>query len=237
MQFRSPTRILFPLRVLGVVAIVATIGACGSTNDSTSRADEVASIDSAPASGDNATDTSTPTSVDPEQAFVNYTACMREHGIDLPDPQVVSVDEGSAGDGGVVVAQGPAIGVTGGGTSGSLPFDPSSDEYQAAEAECQPILDDVFGEIEIDPEVLAEQREQMLDFAQCMRDHGIDFADPTFTDGGNGISIQIGSAGDDANPPTDGPGSEEFDAASEACGGIFGDGSTGIFTAANGVEE
>ena len=42
----------------------------------------------------------------------------------------------------------------------------------------------VRSELDDDPERLAEMREQMLEFAQCMRDHGIDMPDPTFDENG-----------------------------------------------------
>ena len=54
--------------------------------------------------------------------------------------------------------------------------------------------------------------DQMLKFAQCMRDHGVDFPDPQFS--GGGVMVQVG--GDEAGAID--PMSETFQAAQEACG-------------------
>ena len=54
--------------------------------------------------------------------------------------------------------------------------------------------------------------DQMLKFAQCMRDHGVDFPDPQFS--GGGVSIQVGGGEAGAIDPT----SKTFQAAQEACG-------------------
>ena len=70
-------------------------------------------------------------------------------------------------------------------------------------------MEEAVGEIERDPEREAEMREQMLEYAQCMRDHGIDMPDPTFSDDGR---VQIGVGGDGSEIDGD-----EIDAANEAC--------------------
>src|SRR5690348_3529272 len=40
------------------------------------------------ASGANGGDGETSTTVDPEDAFLAFAQCMRDHGVDMPDPQV-----------------------------------------------------------------------------------------------------------------------------------------------------
>ena len=52
-------------------------------------------------------------------------------------------------------------------------------------------------------------REQMLEFAQCMRDHGVDMPDPMFNDDGG---VQIGVGGEETRSTPD-----DFEAATEAC--------------------
>jgi hypothetical protein len=69
-----------------------------------------------------------------------------------------------------------------------------------------------MGEIELDPEQEAEMREQLLEFAECMRDHGIDMPDPVFED--NGRVTMSAEAGERFEPGDD----EAFEAASEECG-------------------
>jgi hypothetical protein len=55
----------------------------------------------------------------------------------------------------------------------------------------------------------AELREAALEYAQCMRKHGVDMPDPQFN--GNGMSMQIGGPGQSAAPKA------TMDAAQEAC--------------------
>ena len=107
-------------------------------------------------------------SLDPETARLEFARCMREHGIDLPDP-------GSGG------ASGP---ITIGGNG------PDVEKMQDAMEACQQFLGDAVGApAEIDPEM----QDKMLEFAKCMRENGVDFADPDFSGGGG--RIQIGGPG------------------------------------------
>ena len=91
---------------------------------------------------------------------------------------------------------------------------PANDDFIEANEECQPLLEDAMGEIEIDPEQQAEMREQMLDFAECMRDHGVDFPDPVF-DADGGVTMSAGGPMEDMDP-------DAMNEASEACGEIMG---------------
>jgi hypothetical protein len=71
--------------------------------------------------------------MDPEilDRMVEFAGCMREHGIDMPDPQA---------DGGIMIQRNDNGTVT----NGDNQIDPSSPEFQAAEEACRPILGD-FG--------------------------------------------------------------------------------------------
>ena len=91
-----------------------------------------------------------------------YTECMRDHGVDMPDPQ-------TDGEGRTMVA---------------LDADPESGEFQEAQTACEPLMDNAISQMEIDPEREAEMKEQLLEYAACMRDHGIDMPDPTFGENG-----------------------------------------------------
>ena len=90
---------------------------------------------------------------------------------------------------------------------------PDDEGFQEAQEACQPILEDAMGEIELDPEQEAEMREQLLEFAECMRDHGIDMPDPVF--GEDGRVTMSAEAGERFEPGVD---DEAFEAASEECG-------------------
>lgn len=177
-----------PVRLLALMgAILLTLAACGG--DSGTTAPTLASLSDTSAEGPSDTTTTT-VAVDPEVAFQEYAACMREHGVEMPDP-------GIEGDGGVI-------------TIGGEGFD--LEAMEAASAECDPILESAFGEFEMSPEQEAEMRDQELAFAQCMRDNGVDWPDPTGDFGSGNIAIDLG----DANP-------EDVNAAMDVCSmDVFG---------------
>jgi hypothetical protein len=137
--------------------------------------------------------------VDPEQAGLDFARCMREHGVDMPDPK-------AGGGGMVMIGPGPGEAQAGVRTSG-----PPAGFEDAHEA-CEHFLEDLIGDGPgpMDPEA----QDRALTFAKCMRDHGVDMPDPDFSDGGARITISRGEGM--------GPDSETFKAAQEACGGLFG---------------
>ncbi len=63
-----------------------------------------------------------------------------------------------------------------------------------------------------------DAQEQALEYAECMREHGVDMPDPDFSRGG--VSIRIGGEGFDPN-------SQVFKDAQKACGAFFGPGGGG----------
>jgi hypothetical protein len=191
-----------------LVLAAGLLAACGGSGGA--EAPEVASLDEGSATTDTSngdgTDNSAVSQEDREQALLDYAECMRDHGIDMPDPKISS-DEG----GGILIEQ-----------EAGADMDPESDGFQQANEACQPILDDAMGEIEVDPEQQAEMREQLLEFAQCMRDHGIDMEDPVFDENGR-VQIKTNGPVGGGDPRDD----EDFQAAQEACnqdGGMFGRG-------------
>jgi hypothetical protein len=192
-------------RAVNTAAILFAAGllaACGGGGDAGSP--EVASLDdeSSTTATSEGSGGSEPSAADREEALLDFAECMREHGIDMPDPQI-SQD----GGGGILIQQEEGSGM-----------DPESEEFQAAEEACEPILEDAAGDIQLDPEQEAEMREQLLEFAQCMRDHGIDMPDPVFGEDGR-VEIQANGPGADGDPRED----EDFQAAQEECGqGGFG---------------
>jgi hypothetical protein len=106
-----------PLAMLGLGLALA---ACGGSPDG----DRVASLSGAGATGA----TSAPANgaaKDPEQAALAFARCMREHGVDMPDP---------TDDGGLVVRKQAGQGRSGG-------PDPGSSEFQAADRACAHHLD------------------------------------------------------------------------------------------------
>ena len=136
---------------------------------------------------------------DSDEARLKFAQCMREHGVDVPDPQPgggpITFGDRDAGPG----QGGPQ-------TAGPL-SDPQGQEAMKA---CQKELGDAAPQ----PPSAAEQQEMQdaaLAFAQCMRDHGVDMPDPQFKSGpGGGALIQQGGPNADPDSPT-------FRKAQEAC--------------------
>jgi hypothetical protein len=141
-------------------------------------------------------------SADPEQAMLEFAQCMRDHGVDMPDPQM--------GPGG------GAFGFTITAEIGEGPNDDEMQRMEEADKACRHLLEGMVQEFEM-PDMSAVQ-DQMLAFAQCMRDHGVDMPDPEFSeDGAVTVFGEPGEPGLDPSDPT-------FQAAQQACQEIFGGG-------------
>ena len=137
--------------------------------------------------------------VDGQEAILQFVACLRDNGIDIPDPQF-GVEGGFFGGGG-------------GGDLAGVDF--MSSEFLDAMEACQSLLEAL--QPEIDPEQQAEQNEQLLVFAECMRREGIDFPDP---DPIRGLSIGA-MRGDDGELMFD-PFASDFQEASGVCAAEIG---------------
>jgi hypothetical protein len=210
-------------RLMTMFAAAAMLAACGSAaaNDrevaslSTAFGDATGPGDTTGDSSGEATDTTGV--VDPSDAPLKYAKCMREHGVDMPDPQISE-------DGGVMIA----IGGPGSGQGDDSGNEPDPKEMEAANKACQHFMEDAA--TGFDPPSEEDQKkmqEQALAFAKCMRDHGIDMPDPQFSADGGGFSISLGSSpagGTLGNAPPVDVNDDEFKAANEACGGPGGGG-------------
>jgi hypothetical protein len=130
---------------------------------------------------------------DPQKAMLAFAQCMRNHGVDLPDP---------------------------GSTSGPTQINVDPTTMDAAQNACKSLLkgQDFKGPSAAEQ---ARMRDQLVKFSACMRAHGVNMPDPTFS--GNGANVIV-RAGD---PGTMDPNSAEFQAAQKACeknlpkGGMF----------------
>ncbi|HET7489428.1 MAG TPA: hypothetical protein VFJ85_15985 [Acidimicrobiales bacterium] len=190
-------------RIPGIVAIgLLAFGAaaCGGGAGADGR---VATL-----SGASATTTTTAkggSRQDFQDALLSYSRCMRQHGVDMPDP--VFSEDGSGG-----VMQKIEGGKGGPG--------PDSATFKAAGKACQPIMDKAEQDMpRPSPEDEAKMRDQALAFARCMRDHGVDMPDPTFDGDGHvrieaHASAQAGDGPGTVGPPKADP---KFDAAMQAC--------------------
>lgn len=94
--------------------------------------------------------------LDSQDAMLSFSACMREHGIDLPDP---------------------TFGAASFFASGAMSdIDMMSLEFLSAFGACQEFL--AAAVPAVDPEEQAERNERAVAFAECMREKGIDWPDP-----------------------------------------------------------
>ena len=92
-----------------------------------------------------------------EEGVLNFAKCMREEGINFPDPSF-DID-------------------------GNPEFDnleiENEDEFETAFENCEEILRNALPEqFDLDPEVEAALVDASLEFSQCMREQGVDFPDP-----------------------------------------------------------
>jgi len=175
---------------LGGIALAGTLllaacGGSGSGGDAKVASVGEATTTTAPAGADSTSDNGDSDS-DVQDAMLAFAQCMRDHGIDMPDPQVNS-------DGRAVFTAGQAAGE-------GAPLDQAKmDEAQQA---CQEYLDKVKSDMPApDPAEMEERKQQMLDFAQCMREHGVDMADPQFSTDGGGLQVSLGGPGMDPSSP------------------------------------
>jgi hypothetical protein len=166
---------------LALLGLGLALAACGGSPDG----DRVASL-----SGNGATGTTNGTAEDadkdPQQAALDFARCMREHGVNMPDPEV--------DDQGRIRVR---IGAGGGGER------PDPKKLEAAQQACGSLMGGGDGDRQLDP----AERDAMVAFARCMREHGIDMPDPT----GEGLMVRRdGKDGPD-------PRSEKFQEAEQAC--------------------
>ncbi len=194
-----------------VVALALGGAACGG---SAGAGAQVATATGAGGSTDDKT--AAERKVDAEKAGLEFARCMREHGVDMPDPRA-----GPDGGGTIVIGGSAAAVAAEGaseGTSAGLP-----DAFQEAEETCRHFLDDLIldGGPTIDPDV----QDKALAFARCMREHGVDMPDPDFSRSNGRFGITIGGPDGGIDP-----GSDSFREAQEACGALFGPGGAGPAT-------
>jgi hypothetical protein len=148
-----------------------------------------------------------------EEAGLRFAECMREHGIDVPDPQ--------PGGGSIELGRSDGPGGDGPDTQGAIggaPLDLDDPDTQRAMEACQDELGEAAPELSAEDE--QEMRDAALRYAQCMREHGIDFPDPDVS--GGAVLSQPGPGVD--------PDSPEFQDAMEACQGELPDDGNSVAT-------
>lgn len=141
---------------------------------------------------------SAPVATDPQERARQFAQCMRDNGIDMPDPTFSE-------DGGMSIQIGPG--------EGAAPADKAEaselqEKMQKAMQACQKYMPNGGEMGKPNPEM----QEKMRQFAKCMRDNGVEnFPDPQEN---GGIMIQGGGPGSGDGLDPDDP---TFKAAEEKC--------------------
>jgi hypothetical protein len=174
--------------ILAAVVTALGLGACGDSDDGGgTKSREDAAFEGA----------------------LKFSRCMREHGIDMPDPQRV-------GRGGIKLTVGK--------------INPNDPRTKAAQRACQKYMQIGGGET-VDPARRAKLQEAALNYARCMRQHGVDMPDPQL--GKGGLTFQYGGGARNSNGntgPAVNPDSPRFKAADQACHQYLGKGGIGPST-------
>jgi hypothetical protein len=176
---------------IGALAILIALvaAACGGDD----AGDGVASIDDVVASGAADSETTQPPSEDSdsdEDAVLQFAACMRDRNIDFPDPTVDA--EGN-------------VGFDFAALEGLVDMD--QEELESAFESCVSLLAGVsFGFERI---FETEFQDDVVVFAGCMRENGIDMPDPDFSGITEGRQLFPGWEPELGDP--------DFEAAFEAC--------------------
>jgi hypothetical protein len=166
----------YPL-IVGAVATALTVAACGGA-----KTDNNAST-----KGDAAFD-----------GALKFSRCMRQHGIDFPDPQ--RMGNGAIRVGGKV--KGPP------GARKTPLRNPDEDpKMKAAQAACGKYLKSGGGP-PMDAATQAKARDAFVAYARCMRSKGINMPDPKV--GSGGIMFRAGPGGVNPDSPV-------FKAADSSC--------------------
>lgn len=134
-------RYLYPAAV--AVPLLMILTACGSSDSS-----QVASL------GTSSAAPSASTQADSSDSQLAFAKCMRENGVDMPDPDP---------DGGFGAGRGD--------------INPNDPKFRAGLEKCQDLMPSGG---QMDRTFDAAGQERMLELAKCLRQNGVDMPDPQF---------------------------------------------------------
>ena len=189
---RTPSRGVRPAALLALaLVVILVLAACGGSSSSevdasaggsdvagVVQADDLAQPAQEPdapaaAEGDQAapdvgedTDATTADTIEeisPEDAFPVFAQCLRDEGLDVTDPDFTS----GRGPGGFL-----------------RDLDRDDPAVEAATETCRPLVESARPELSADEQ--AERQDSILAFTACLREQGLDVADPDFSGGGPG---------------------------------------------------
>jgi hypothetical protein len=106
-----------------------------------------------------------------EEITVRFSACMREHGFESADP-TLNAD-------GTVDLEALKKNIT-----KDPNYDSKSGKLATTLDDCVPLLANATFTKKASPENEIELQDNLLMFAQCLRDEGLDTSDPDFSEGG-----------------------------------------------------
>lgn len=163
--------------VMGLALLSAACG--GSSGTSEPKVATLGDTAGAEAAGDGAHEESSGGEKDPEKAALAFARCMRQNGVDVPDPQT--------GGNGMVLMK-PGDGPT-----------PSDEKMREAAEKCDHLMKEA-GPAQLSPEDQSRLQDAMVSFARCMRDNGVDVPDPEVGEGG-GFRMRVGDPRADPESP------------------------------------
>lgn len=178
--------------LLGLLSLGVVLAACGSDSDE-GPTDTVATLETTPPTVVDTTSTTAAPTLD--EVALDFTQCMRDAGIDMPD---ITFDA----DGQPVIS-----------AELTENFDLLDPAFQTALATCRPIFAEAGEgiELQLDPEIIATVTDQLNEFSVCMRDNGVElWPDPLPTFTGSEIPFPMDQMGQAFVDP-------EFADALEAC--------------------
>ena len=196
-------------------AVALVLSACGGGDDDAASGSDDGELVIA---GDGAADETISTDgdagasqTDEEQALA-FAQCMRDEGVDFPDPTTNA-------DGSIDFFGG--LGPGGGGG-----FDPNDTSVQDAIEVCGSLIDGASFLPNGGDGFDAETQDTLLEFTQCLRDNGLDVDDPDFSnfDGDGGFGGGGGGGGLLGGFDPNDPAAQE---AIDACQGLFAGGPFG----------
>ena len=205
-----------PNLLILLLALALGAAACGSEGEATVEAAPLIVVegsdaaDTEPADADASVDepdadaTGTPPEQTDEELALEFTQCMRDEGVDLPDPTVNA-------DGSIELFQPGAIG--------------NIDPDDPAVANAAEVCGDIIAGASFLPGAGLDQSEiedRLLGFAQCLRDLGFDVDDPDLSGGFAGGPARIFGDNFDPTDPANADAVGECQAAFGAGGPLGG---------------
>ena len=183
-------------RLVALVMLFAVaFAACSGEIES----DEVATLDTSTAESMPSDESDVTSEAEAEEAMLAFSECLRDEGIDIEDP-TIGVDG--------------SLGLTFGGPDTEMDFE----AFEAAQQVCSVHLEGVS--LGFDNFDQTEFQDQLLEFAVCMRENGVEMDDPDFSsfapdsDGDGEVQVVEPFSAFNADDPA-------FEEAFEVCGGFL----------------